>query len=631
MRSSSLILACAVALAACSEEPVPEELPPSGPHALFSADPASLDNPFPDARLSTETGGLDLTKRPGFYEPFLPKKAIDGESRRFFEAYKAPFAQLKGFGNFAPVLVRFSEAIDPATLSDGSGGSRFVFVAHDGSGWKAGPPAVVDVPAHEILKRDGRFFAAVQPSLPLPPGKRALLALLSGVKSEAGAELVRSPDFFAHARAAGAEAIAAVAEVTGRPASEVIFAMELTPADVLAESTAVRDWARSGLTPKVEIPARDGDEPKGVFRNRGPGGDELFAFDRYWKGGALKTHDAIGAVIVGKVGSRDFRTERVWAADKLQNPASAPEVMLDFVLTLPKSAFDGDDLEDGVPVVIAQHGINGRNSVVKGNDDSFCLKLAELFASHGMACIGIDANGHGTRGNIGDFFAVHDLRVVRDNFRQTYADLMQLVAALPHIDVDQDGKPDLEAAPRFFGQSLGGIMGTAFVSIDDRVVSPVLNVPGVGLSDILLAARIRDMAGVLVAAESGIDYLSEEYEATFPLLRAIAQLVIEPGDPIHYAALLAGRSALVQEGKDDLTIPNHTTRTLAKLAALPELFEGATNASGIAGLVSFEAKSWGVDEPGYDPHNLFWSVPEQRTQAARYLQSKGTELVLERR
>lgn len=627
MRSCVFLVVCAVVFAACGEEPLPDPIP-SGPHALYSSDPSSLDNPFPDARLLTATGGLDVSRRPAYFEPFLPKAAINGDSRRFFGAYKEPFAELRGFGNFAPVLVRFSEAIDSTSLTDADGAGRFVFLVDDGA-WKQGPAAVATFADDEILLKDGRYFAAVQPELPLPPGKPAWLLLFAGVKTVEGIELVRSPDFHRWATAEGANKLTALAAALGRQPAEVIFAMELKPSDPLEEIAELHEWAKLAR-PTVVIPARDGAALQGVFRNR-PGDDELVAFERYWRGGAMKTHDHVGAVILGKIGARDFRMDGRWVEGRLKAPVSAEEVMLDFVLTLPASAWEGDEFKDGVPVVIAQHGINGRNSVVKNSDDSFCMKLAELFASHGLACLGIDANGHGNRGNLADFFAVRDLRIVRDNFRQTYADLMQLVSAIESIDHDADGTPDLELAPRFFGQSLGGIMGTAFAGIDDRVISPVLNVPGVGLSNILLAARIRDMVGVLFAAESGIEFMSDAYVASFPLLRAIAQLVIDPGDPIHYAALLNGRPTLVQEGRDDLTIPNHTTRALAALAGIPERFEAVSDPTGISALVSFEAKSWGIDKPDYDPHNLFWSVPEQRMQAARFLQSRGTELILERR
>ena len=64
----------------------------------------------------------------------------------------------------------------------------------------------------------------------------------------------------------------------------------------------------------------------------------------------------------------------------------------------------------GWPYVVGAHGINARNTTAVGYEDSFCLELAELFAQAGVACVGIDAPSHGSRGNVIDFFEIEDLR-----------------------------------------------------------------------------------------------------------------------------------------------------------------------------------------------------------------------------
>ncbi|MFN7134742.1 MAG: hypothetical protein ACK4N5_21865, partial [Myxococcales bacterium] len=444
--------------------------------------------------------------------------------KKFFRNYAAAFAQLEGFGNYAPVLVPFSEKVDPASLQ-----GAFVYVQREGARWRRGPAANVEVPDDAILEADGKFFALVQPPEPLSPDATWYLALLKGPTTAAGAPLTRGVDFHEAASDAFALPVAGVAAALQKEPSDVLFAMELRPADVRRELTRIFQWALQESRPRVVIPPRSGDALQGVYLNDGTV-DELTTFERFWRGGAVKGHASIGAVVLGQFASREFRVDGVFDPQRVENPASAPEAMLDFVLVVPKSAFvpSGDGgpprFRNALPVVIGQHGINGRNSVVRGSDDSFCMKMGELFASHGLACLGIDATGHGNRGRITDFFSVADLRKARDNFRQTYADLLNLASALPQFDFNGDGMRDFEDVPRFFGQSLGGIMGTAYVALDPRVQSAVLNVPGVGLTSILMSEHTRDMAGVLIAAESGIDYGSDEYNAMFPLMRTVAQL-----------------------------------------------------------------------------------------------------------
>lgn len=595
---------------------------PEGPRALYTQDPSSLDNPFPDARLMRFGKGLDASVRPRFYEPFLPKVLLTRDVAKFFDGYSVGFAELRGFGNLAATLVRFSEELEAASLEDDAG-PRFVFLEQAEAGtWSKGPRAVVEVPPDPILKGERKFFALVRPELPLRAGGKALLGLFSGVKTKAGAALVRGRDYHELAESHGALEVSAIASAFGKKSADVVFHMPLWPQDVTGELVSLRDWARRDALVRVEISEKRADKaPLGQFRAPDDNLESIFA--AWIKKAPAKGLASVGAIVAGRYGSRDFRGEDgVFSPAHLEKPDGAPEVMLDFVLTLPK----GPRPAGGFPVVIGGHGLGGRNSLGEKSDDSFCLSLAQLFAEKGLGCIGIDAASHGNRGNIAGFFSVADLRRARDNFRQTAADMLQLDRLVRVMDLDRDGKPDLNPTPLYFGNSLGGIMGATFVALNDRVSHAVLNVPGGGLTTILLSDAIRDEVGIIIAAETGMSYQTEGYYASFPLFRALGQLLIEPGDPIHYAALLKGRRVLIQEGKGDRTIPNAATRALARTAGIEEITASVTRSEGVSGLFSIDPIAYGVTDSRFDPHSVFWKIDQARRQAVEFFTSGGTEI-----
>jgi hypothetical protein len=67
-----------------------------------------------------------------------------------------------------------------------------------------------------------------------------------------------------------------------------------------------------------------------------------------------------------------------------------------------------------------------------------------------------------------------------DGFRQTVADLMQLVRQIEAgVDVDGDSRPDLDASRVYYvSQSLGGMYGTLLLAVEPNVRVGVLNAAG---------------------------------------------------------------------------------------------------------------------------------------------------------
>jgi hypothetical protein len=276
-------------------------------------------------------------------------------------------------------------------------------------------------------------------------------------------------------------------------------------------------------------------------------------------------------------------------------------------------------------VIIGAHGLGGRNTFdFNSTTDPFCSSLAELFTSNGFGCIGIDAVDHGTRGGISQFFNFKDLKSARDNFRQTEVDLLQLSRVLTQLDFDPTHPgPDLDASSvGYFGNSLGAIMGTVFMGVDHRVQYGVLNVPTGGLGTIFSTPDLHDFVGILIGGETGLDYQSPSYDQSLWLLEAEGQTIIEEADPYNYAPLTKTKKVLAQEGVGDKTLPNANTDELFAAMGLSEI-TAPTSGSGFS---KVDPLHYGVDDPNFNPHSVFYRIPAPRHQAMTFLKSQGADL-----
>src|SRR5262249_22079247 len=84
---------------------------------------------------------------------------------------------------------------------------------------------------------------------------------------------------------------------------------------------------------------------------------------------------------------------------------------------------------------------------------------------------------------LGFFQAFHNLVGIRDNFRQTYADLLSLVRLIQGHSIDTALGTTLDDGNIFYmGHSLGGLMGSGFIPIERNVQAALLNATGGGLT-----------------------------------------------------------------------------------------------------------------------------------------------------
>lgn len=618
-RFQNQLLAVVVLLVtACGPEPV------EPPHLLWSTDVAALENPFPDARLVGQGYGA----RPGWYAPFLHPKARTTKVKKLLDQWASRSAsELSGVGAFAPVLIRPSEPVDPASLA-----GSVVRLHRVAGAWEL---LEKDVPVEHstaALADTGREpdadfpeFMLVRPTIPLPGGEDGLVVVLDSVKTKDGRALGRGRQFEkdAPSRALANDA----AKALGVAPARVLLALPQHAPDARAVLTSLAAWVTAQPAPRVTVPATRGlIDDNGAMRPVGTfhPADGEWPLVRTW---VEKRHDVpaygnVGQVTIGTIAARDLRENGLWRADWVENPALAPEVPLNFVLTVPAGAKPAG----GWPLILGAHGLGGRNIPQQGNDTAFCLELSELFAKHGFACLGIDATSHGTRGNPFDFFALDDIVKVRDTMREMAFDQLQLARVAGELDVDGDGTKDIGELS-YFGNSMGAVMGSTFVSFAPQVKTAVLNVPGAGLSNILTSTAMRDRVGLLMVAQTDLAFTSLEYYSAFPIFRAVAQSYIDPGDPIMLAhPASATQAVMVQEGVGDQTVPNATTDDLAHVLETELAMAPISGAAPLRKRVLADPAKFltPAELLQFNPHNVFWDIAPFRDQVMRFLTSKGT-------
>jgi hypothetical protein len=287
-------------------------------------------------------------------------------------------------------------------------------------------------------------------------------------------------------------------------------------------------------------------------------------------------------------------------------PTSRSLEDLPVIITVPKTAKPGS----GWPVVIFQHGITGNRTQMLG--------IGPTLASAGFVTIAIDLPLHGVApgGNFyagagaertfdldisaaaagnaclsapaGDgqtdpsgtcFINLASLITSRDNLRQAAADLIHLAKSMGATGLDFDGGGnDINTAQiHFAGISLGSIVGTTMLGVNTDVQAASLSVPGGGLGKLLDASATFGpviASGLAGSAFSGAGTLgvASPFEGTdtFETFVRFAQHLVDPGDPINYAAAAnANHPIHMSEVIGDTVVPNSALTTCPAAAALP--------------------------------------------------------------
>ncbi|RMJ05739.1 hypothetical protein DOQ08_00411 [Marinobacter litoralis] len=162
-------------------------------------------------------------------------------------------------------------------------------------------------------------------------------------------------------------------------------------------------------------------------------------------------------------------------------------------------------------------------------------------------------------GSSGQFFLnLSNLPVARDNLRQAVVDLLNLNASLPSLnglDLDDNGTAgddiDVGGDSKLFfaGHSLGGIVGTTFVSVANgaaqvetlgntsinEITAAALITPGAGVAKLLENSPSISPTVLGQLAKAGLTQGSRELE----LFLNVAQASIDSAEPLNFAASLA--------------------------------------------------------------------------------------------
>ena len=336
----------------------------------------------------------------------------------------------------------------------------------------------------------------------------------------------------------------------------------------------------------------------------------------------------IGAIGFGSFASPNFLNDQQvipWTptGQEVSLPGSVNEIYFHvFLPSTPEPAA-------GFPVVIYGHGLG--DSQWGGP-----TAVAPTLAQAGLATIAINAVGHGFGpqsqvivtdrsgnvttltaggrtvdlngdGNLGPYegcLASNPAQVgLRDCLRQTALDLAQLARMIEGgVDLDGDGKPDLDASKIYYvGQSLGSMYGRIFSALEPNVRASVLNVGGGSVEDIVRWSKSYHwLAAAMLATRTpsllneGTDfndnYVFPYQPATVNEVPRAVQIqnafelyewLESAGDPVYYAPHLADsmlpgvpfKRILFQLARADQTMPNMATTRLIKAANHPTTWE----------------------------------------------------------
>jgi hypothetical protein len=257
-------------------------------------------------------------------------------------------------------------------------------------------------------------------------------------------------------------------------------------------------------------------------------------------------------------------------------PVVQAEEAVPFVLTIPKGTMPAD----GWPVVINGHGTGGDLESGLGTRAG-----AEAFhiTESGAAMLAISEPLHRTRDgyregeeNVLTFNFFNPL-AGRDNWRQSALEKVQLVSAVAALDFTDDAG----VAHRFdvsrvgyFGHSQGGIVGTLFVGVEDRIAGALLSGAGAGFGQSLIE-KVDPPPAIADVLRLVLNAPDDEPIDLFHPVPAILQTFVDAADPLNYGALWRHRSGrrtphlIATSGLQDTFTPPRTHAGLAGAFGLP--------------------------------------------------------------
>ncbi len=340
-------------------------------------------------------------------------------------------------------------------------------------------------------------------------------------------------------------------------------------------------------------------------------------------------------------------------------PVVRQRLTIPVLASIPDIASGQAEPLDGWPVVIFQHGFSQNRTSL--------IAIADALARAGLAAVAIDAPLHGitdpsnpfyrgaqertfnvdlidnSTGKPGadgkidpsgsHFIDLNSLLTSRDNLRQGVADLLQLAGDLHQAHLA--GSTAVLFDTRhvgFIGYSLGGILGSVVMGLDQHIGPATLAMAGGGLARLLESSRAFGPAIQAGLATAGIVTGTPPYQMFFRL----AQQVLDPADPVNYA-VAAGRDHPIDLQEivgppPDAVVPNNApdaplsgTDPLGRLLHLTPVSSSLSDSAGLGIWVRFNS---GSHASFLDPAETPAVTRELQREAAGFSASNGTELTI---
>lgn len=622
MRSVLSGLALVVFLAGCSGPSGSGDAAVTGSvHVVFNPEStpgldgvdgfAFADVPFPDDLYFSPTSG---TIEIGAFPAELTQVAGEQPPRpEMVSTMREAFHDLDGFGTSSAVFFRLDGDIDPTTLPATPADSRqptaSVFLVDVDT---ASPSALERVPV-EVHWDAARRLLVLRPwyGHALYEGRTYAAVVTNAVHAVDGSPLMPSDRF------------AAIRDATSRPSDPMDAAAYAEYTPVLTSSAVTRANVAGLAVFHVQHVSAELDQARSVIRDADP---PPLTILRVVSGAALDdllgtpmpagtlgtdvpggvVHSHIGTLIDGTFPSPNFVAPTAFGHGPFRHDSSGALVVQSTNTVWMTVALPLGDVSN-VPLVVYQHGLGNDRSAIFAVADALCAEGFAVAAIdipfHGMRAQGSSLDTHHTFGSTagpdlyGDlsgtsiyvsFVGVVDMSgpyvdfhpsYPRDVLRQSALDVMALVNALDRSDwsaVGTMGGPSTigfsDAPIGFVGVSLGGIVGTTFVTGEPRVGAAVLNVTGGELTNLVaFSSSFNETFLPLLLPAIGLDPGAIDYASAPPRYLpevALYQTLLDRGDSIAFGPVLRAqpKNVLFQMAYDDETVPNQATEALARSA-----------------------------------------------------------------
>jgi dienelactone hydrolase len=371
--------------------------------------------------------------------------------------------------------------------------------------------------------------------------------------------------------------------------------------------------------------------------------------------------DSVGDILAGGLISKSY--QQVFGGvpgpwnDSVHPTVVNPNNIVQVLAAVPTGAAPAG----GWPTVVFGHGL--------GSSKTTMFAIAPQLAKAGFATVAIDFVAHDSRAvrtstdpakGCADVASVppdptkapqcfapflsSDLAGTRDNIRQTVLDLEGLVAAIKACGTASCGVLKVDAMHlAYMGISLGGIIGSTTVANVPDFKGAVLNVPGVGLIDVLENTPNLDIRCSLVDALISVGVVTGapynranqtglcttdawKTQAGYQQFAVIGRWALDPADGANFTRKLASRKILIQEVVNDQVVPNIATdREGALVGLMPQVADVAMSAtpapSAAIAPANPNANKW-VRYPAVPAASPF---PGNTFQHASLLQPAGTD------